>query len=122
MVLYSATTDKQTPPPDAGKFIKLAIIAVIGIIIFTLAGNQAVILSMNFTEFGDQFSKPLYYTLVSTIILSAIALVRVNIVGRSSIFWYAINTGIGVLGSGGKQPLSNNISSFRNYKLSPHSL
>lgn len=119
MVLYSATTDKQTPPPDAGKFIKLAIIAVIGIIIFTLAGNQAVILSMNFTEFGDQFSKPLYYTLVSTIILSAIALVRVNIVGRSSIFWYAINTGIGVLGSGGKQPLSNNISSFRNYKLSP---
>jgi hypothetical protein len=116
--LYSASTDKQTPPPDAGKFIRLGIVAIIGIIIFATVGNQAVILSMNFTEFGDQFSKPLYYTLVSTIILSAIALIRVNVVGRSSIFWYVISTGIGFLGSGGQQPISTNIQSFRNYKLS----
>ncbi|MDH5658249.1 MAG: UPF0182 family protein [Nitrosopumilus sp.] len=116
--MYSASTDKQTPPPDAGKFIRLGIVAIIGIIIFAAVGNQAVILSMNFTEFGDQFSKPLYYTLVSTIILSAIALIRINIVSRSSIFWYVISTGIGFLGSGGPQPISNNIQSFRNYKLS----
>ncbi|EIJ66627.1 hypothetical protein BD31_I2141, partial [Candidatus Nitrosopumilus salaria BD31] len=106
--MYSASTDKQTPPPDAGKFIRIGIAAIIGIIIFAAVGNQAVILSMNFTEFGDQFSKPLYYTLVSTIILSAIALVRVNITGRSSIFWYVISTGIGFLGSGGQQPISTN--------------
>ena len=116
--MYSASTDKQAPPPDAGKYIRLGIVAIIGIVIFTMVGNQAVILSMNFTEFGDQFTKPLYYTLVSTIILSAIALIRVNIVGRSSIFWYAISTGIGFLGSGGQQPISNTLKSFRNYKLS----
>jgi hypothetical protein len=117
MILYSASTDKQTPPPDAGKFIKLGIIAIIGIIIFAMVGNQAVILSMNFTEFGDQFTKPLFYTLVSTIILSIIALVRVNISGRSSIFWYSITTAIGFIGQGG-QPVSNSIPSFRDYKLS----
>ena len=94
------------------------IIAVIGIVIFVMVGNQAVILSMNFTEFGDQFSKPLYYTLVSTVILSAIALVRVNILGRSSIFWYAISSSIGFLGSGGQQPASSTLTSFRDYKLS----
>ncbi|NQV39454.1 MAG: UPF0182 family protein [Nitrosopumilus sp.] len=116
--MYSASTDKQTPPPDAGKYIRLGIVAIIGIAIFAMVGNQAVILSMNFTEFGDQFTKPLYYTLVSTIILSAIALIRVNIVGRSSIFWYAISTGIGFLGSGGQQPISNALTSFRDYKLS----
>ncbi|MGY5149017.1 MAG: UPF0182 family protein [Candidatus Nitrosopumilus sp. bin_68KS] len=116
--MYSASTDKQAPPPDAGKFIRLGIVAIIGIVIFAMVGNQAVILSMNFTEFGDQFTKPLYYTLVSTIILSAIALVRVNISGRSSIFWYIIRTAIGFLGSGGQQPISNNISSFKEYKLS----
>ena len=115
--MYSASTDKQTPPPDAGKFIRLGIVAIIGIIIFAAVGNQAVIISMNFTEFGDQFSKPLYYTLVSTIILSAIALIRINIVGRSSIFWYVISSAIGFLGSGGQQPISTNIQSFRNYKL-----
>ena len=116
--MYSASTDKQTPPPDAGKYIRLGIVAIIGIVIFTMVGNQAVILSMNFTEFGDQFTKPLYYSLVSTIILSGIALIRVNIVGRSSIFWYAISTGIGFLGSGGQQPISNTLKSFRDYKLS----
>ncbi|KER06469.1 hypothetical protein AAA799E16_00850, partial [Marine Group I thaumarchaeote SCGC AAA799-E16] len=116
--MYSASTDKQTPPPDAGKYIRLGIIAIIGVAIFAIVGNQAVILSMNFTEFGDQFTKPLYYTLVSTIILSAIALVRVNISGRSSIFWYAINTAIGFLGKSGQQPISNVVPSFRDYKLS----
>ncbi len=116
--MYSASTDKQTPPPDAGKYIRLGIIAIIGIVIFAIVGNQAVVLSMNFTEFGDQFSKPLYYTLVSTLILSAIALVRVNIGGRSSIFWYAINTAIGFLGKSGQQPISNVVPSFRDYKLS----
>ena len=89
MILYSASTDKQAPPPDAGKYIRLGIVAIIGIVIFAIVGNQAVILSMNFTEFGDQFTKPLFYTLVSTIILSAIALIRVNIGARSSIFWTA---------------------------------
>ncbi|WP_420546450.1 UPF0182 family protein [Nitrosopumilus sp.] len=117
--MYSASTDKQAPPPDAGKYIRLGIVAIIGIVIFTLVGNQAVILSMNFNEFGDQFSKPLYYTLISTLILSAISLVRVNIAGRSSIFWYGISTAIGFLGRSGQQPISSNIQSFRDYKLTP---
>ena len=115
--MYSVSTDKQAPPPDAGKFIRLGIVAVIGVVIFAIVGKQGVILSMNFIEFGEQFTKPLYYTLVSTIILSAIALVRVNIAGRSSIFWYAINTAIGFLGRGVQQSISNNIPSFRDYKL-----
>ena len=73
---------------------------------------------MNFTEFGEQFTKPLFYTLVSTIILSTIALVRVNIVSRSSIFWYAISTALGFLAKGGQQPLASDIQSFRDYKIS----
>lgn len=117
--MYSASTDKQVPPPDAGKFVRLIIIAIIAIVIIAVAGNQAVILSMNFTEFGDQFAKPLYYSLISTIILSAIALVRVNIIGRSSIFWYGLHTAIGFIGKNTQQPLSNNISRFKDYKLSP---
>ncbi len=115
--MYSASTDNQTPPPDAGKYIRIGIIAIIGIAIFAMVGNQAVILSMNFTEFGDQFTKPLFYTLVSAIVLSIIALVRVNISARSSIFWYMVSTGIGLIGQG-RQPVSDNIPSFRDYKIS----
>ncbi|MEK0366113.1 MAG: hypothetical protein QQN42_07230, partial [Nitrosopumilus sp.] len=115
--MYSASTEKPTPPPDTGKFIRLGIVAIIAVVIFVLVGNQIVVLSMNFTEFGDQFTKPLFYTLVSTIVLSAIALVRVNFIGRSSIFWYAISTAIGFLGKGGQQPVASDIPSFRDYKI-----
>ncbi len=79
----------------------MGVVIAIAIIIFAVVGHQVVILSMNFTEFGEQFRKPLFYTLVSTAILSAIALVRVNIVGRSSIFWYFINAVIGFIAKGG---------------------
>ena len=74
---------------------------------------------MNFTEFDEQFTKPLYYSLVSTVILASIALIRVNIAARSSIFWYAINTAIGFLGRGPQANISSSIPSFREYKLSP---
>jgi len=118
LILYSASTDKQTPPPDTGKLVRLAIVAIIGIVILAIVGNQGVILSMNFTEFGDQFTKPLFYTLVSTIILSTIALVRVNVVKRSSIFWYGISTALGFIARGGQQPISSDVKSFRDYKIS----
>ena len=116
--MYSASTDKQAPPPDAGKYIRLGIVAIIGIVIFVIAGNQTVVLSMNFTEFGDQFTKPLYYTLISTIILSAIALVRVNVSARSSVFWYAISAAIGFMSRGTQQNISTSIPGFGDYKLS----
>ena len=118
LILYSASTDKQTPPPDTGKYLRLGIVAVIAIVIFAVSANQAVNLSMNFTEFGEQFTKPLYYTLMSSVILAAIALVRVNIVHRSSIFWYGINTVIGFIGRGGQQGASSNIPDLSDYKLS----
>ena len=117
--MYSAATDKQAPPPDAGKYVRIGIIAIIVIATIAIIGNQAVILSMNFSEFGDKFTKPLYYSLVSSIILATIALVRVNIAARSSIFWYSIKTAIGFIGTGPQQSISNNISNFKDYKLSP---
>jgi len=115
--LYSAETDKQAPPPDAGRYIRLGIVAVIGIVIFAIVGNQAVTLSMNFSEFEEQFSKPLYYSMISALILASIALIRVNIAKRSSIFWYAVQTAIGFLNKSPKEQLSSNIPQFQDYKL-----
>lgn len=116
--MYSAASEKKTPPIDSGKYIRLGVVVLIVIAIAAMVGNQTVTLSMNFTEFGDQFTKPLYFSLISSVILSAIALVRVNIVSRSSIFWYAIKTAIGVIAQGPQQSIANNIPSFRNFKLS----
>lgn len=122
--MYSATTDRQTPPPNAGKYIKLIVIAVIAIATLVVVGNEGVILYMNFSEFNEQFTRPLYYTLVSSVILSSIALVRVNILGRSSIFWYALKTGVALVARGprpapNQEPISDSLESYSDYKLSP---
>jgi len=109
LILYSDSTEK-TPPPDAGKYVRLGIVVAIGLVILAIVGNQGVILSMNFSEFGEQFTKPLYYSVISAVILSAIVLVRVNIVARSSIFWYGINTGISFLGQSSRDPIDPSLT------------
>jgi len=118
LILYNSSTEASSSPPDAGKYIRLGIIAIIGIIILVIVGNQGVILSMNMTEFGYQFTKPLYYSIVSALVLSAVALVNVNIKNRSSIAWYSIHVMITFLNRTTHDPVSKNVTSFRDYKLS----
>ena len=85
-------------------------------IAFLVVGKPAVALYMNIGEFDDQFTRPLFYSLVSAVILGIIALVRVNIVSRSSIFWYAISTLITFASSAQNQNIQN-IQAYRKYKL-----
>ena len=116
--MYSASTEKA-PPPDAGKYVRWGIVGIIGIVILAIVGNERVMLSMNISEFDERFTKPLFYSIVSAIILASIALVRVNIAARSSIFWYGLSTAISFLNKGTRESFSNNITSYKDYKLSP---
>ncbi|CAI9831727.1 MAG: UPF0182 family protein [Nitrosopumilus sp.] len=114
--MYSAATERKAPPPDAGKYVRIAVVVAMGAAILVLAGQQAVVLSMNFTEFGDQFSKPVFYTLVSTLILASITLVRVNFAARSSIFWYLLGTAIGFIGPG-PQSAADLVKKYSEFKM-----
>ncbi len=120
--MYSAKNEGgNQPPPDAGKFVRIGIAALIGIIAFLLVGNQAVVLFMNVEEFAEIFTTPLYFALVSAVILSGIALIRVNIIKRHSIFWYSLSTVIGFMNRNPNGAASETITSFHDYKLSgPH--
>ena len=116
--MYSKPKQESASPPDAGKYIRIGIVVAIGLIIFAIVGNQGIIISMNVNEFGEKFTKPLFYGVVSAVVLSAVALIRVNILKRSSIFWYGLNTAITFLNRGTNDPVTRNITSFRDYKLS----
>jgi len=117
--LYSAKNEGGSQqPPDAGKFIKLGIIAIIVVVIFALAGNQAVVLSMNITEFADVFTKPLLFALIGGVVLASIALLRVNIVNRSSIFWFAITSAINMMNRGPQDQIQQTIPNFSEFRLS----
>ncbi len=116
--MYNKPKEEAAPPPVAGKYIRIGVVVAIGLVIFAIVGSQGVTLSMNFTEFEDKFTKPLYFSVISALILSAIALVRVNIVRRASIFWFLLNTGITFFNKGSNQPISESVTRFSDYKLS----
>ena len=116
--MYSAEKANTGPPPDTGKVVRIAVGAIIGIIIFALAGNQAVELSMNVTEFDRIFTQPLYYSVLSGVALAAIALVRVNIVQRSSILWFFIKTAINLLNRGPNEQPDQMVPNFQESKIS----
>ncbi len=118
MILYSSSTEDSTSSPDAGKYVRIGLSALIGIVIFVIVGNQAVTLFMNINEFGDLFTKPLSYSILSAVILVSIVLIRVNIKNRSSIAWYGIHTAITLLKKGNSSSITTNIPSFQDYKLS----
>ena len=73
---------------------------------------------MNVEEFADLFTTPLYFSLISGLILASIALVRVNVVRRASIGWYVLQTFLGFMSRQGAGDTSNNIQPFRDFKIS----
>ena len=120
--MYSAKNEGGSqPPPDAGKFVRIGIGALIAIIAVAVVGNQAVVLFMNVEEFAEIFTTPLYFALVSSVLLSGIALIRVNIVKRHSILWYTLSTMLGFFNRNPTSSIAETIPNFHDYKLSvPH--
>ena len=120
--MYSAKNEGGSqPPPDAGKFVRIGIVALVAIVAFALVGNQAVVLFMNVEEFAEIFTTPLYFALVSSVLLAGIALIRVNIVKRHSILWYTLSTMIGFFNRNPTSSPAETITKFHDYKLSvPH--
>ena len=117
--MYSAEKqDGDAPPPDAGKIIRFGIVAIVGVVIFALAGNSAVIFSMNVTEFADTFTKPLVFSLIAGLVLAGIALIRVNVVKRSSLTWFFIKVAINLLNRTPNVETNQIIPNFRDFKLS----
>jgi uncharacterized protein len=87
---YSSGEDKA-PRAKIGRIIKWSILAVMSIVIFTIAGNQAVNLVLNASEFGYVYSKTLFYSITSGLALAAIGFVRINALSRHSMVWYTIS-------------------------------
>ena len=72
------------------RIARLILFATISVVIISVAANQSVNLFMNIVEFGDVFTKSLYYSTISGIILASIVFVRINFHNRSSMTWYCI--------------------------------
>lgn len=118
MILYNASTEDSPSSPSASKYLRLGIVIAISIAIFVIVGSKGVELSMNIAEFDDKFTKPLLYSIISSLFLSIFAFVRINIVSKKSIFWYLVYNIINILNGTNKDSAIKSISNFKNYKLS----
>ena len=116
--MYSSSKGDNGPPPDAGKYIRVGIIAIIIIATFVVVGHQGIIMLMNVEEFADLFTTPLYFSLISGLVLAVIALVRVNVVRRASIGWYVLQTFLGFMSRQGTNASAQTIPLFGDFKIS----
>ena len=107
--------DSGTPGFKIWRIIRIAVFVIIGLIIFWVASSQSVNLFMNVVEFGNIFTKPLYYSIVSGLILCSIAAVRVNYRHRNSITWYGIHLLVNFLKRGDDDSSSSSSSSSSSY-------
>ncbi len=104
------------PKQDIGRYIRIGLFALIGIVIFGVVSNQSVNILLNVDEFSDLFNKPIYYAVLSGLILASIALIRVDIRKRESLVWWIFAMGISFLKRGGFEQ-TQTPAKYRDFKL-----
>ncbi len=74
------------PPP---RYLRYVILVMVLIFVIWAAGDALVTFWLNMKEFGELFIRPIYFWLYSGLILSILALVRIDIKNRRSlVFWF----------------------------------
>lgn len=118
--MWDTYNEDRAPRADIGKIVRIAVIAAFAAIIFAIVSNQSVKLLMNITDFGEVFTKPLYYSTLSGLMLAAIAVGRVNFRSRHSMTWYGIRLIITFLNRGryDSHPRASQYSEFKMGKTS----
>ncbi|MGI0039226.1 MAG: UPF0182 family protein, partial [Nitrososphaera sp.] len=118
--MWDSYSEDGAPRSDIGRIVKIAILAAMGVVIFVVAGNQSVNLLLNASEFGGVYTKTLYYSATSGLILAAVSLVRVNFISRHSIVWYGISVVTGFLRRGDFEARARP-ARYSEFKMSPTS-
>jgi len=113
--LWDASEDR--PKQDIGRYIRIGLFALIGVVIFGIMSNQSVTILLNVNEFSDLFTKPIYYAILSGLILASIALIRVDIRKRESMVWWIFAIGISFLKREAFER-SEVATKYRDFKLS----
>lgn len=113
--MWDSTEDK--PKQDVGRYIRLGLFALIGVVIFGIVSNQSVNILMNVNEFSELFTKPIYYAVFSGLVLSAIALIRVDVRKRESMIWWVFAMGLSFIKREAFESTQTPVK-YRDFKLS----
>jgi uncharacterized membrane protein len=96
------------------------LIIVVIVILAVFLNREIVVFWLNLSEFGDLFIKPIYFGLLSGLVLATVALFRVDFKNRRSITWWFIRLVNKLIRSAGRaENASMEWFDFDNFKLSP---
>ncbi|MDQ3873018.1 MAG: hypothetical protein M3258_05340, partial [Thermoproteota archaeon] len=115
--MWDTYNEDRAPRAYIGSIVRIAIIASFAAIILAIASNQSAKLFMNLTEFGTVFTKSLYYSIVSGLLLAAVSVIRINFRARQSMTWYGINL-ILMLVTRGRRGSESRSSRYSDFKMS----
>ncbi|MEM4374972.1 MAG: UPF0182 family protein, partial [Nitrososphaerota archaeon] len=93
--------------------VKIVIAFIIVVLIFSLVGGQTLNIWLNIQEFGELYIRPFYFSLVGGLLLSFIALFRLDLISRKSLTIWLIRTLLVVFRGGGFYPRQFDFNRFR---------
>ena len=95
------------------------LVAGIAVLISWFIGGQAIWFWLNIEEFGELFIRPVYFQLLGGLILAGIALARVDVISRRSLFWWFLNQGLRSARQRTSEETPVGFVDFGSLKLSP---
>jgi len=78
---------------------QLLLILVVITVLIVFLGREIIVFWLNLSEFGELFFRPLYFGLLSGLVLASLALFRVDFKNRRSITWWFISLAIKLIRS-----------------------
>lgn len=102
------------------RMLRVVIVIVVALFVIWSAASQSLWVWLNVLEFGELFVRPFVFEFYGGLILAIIALFRVDIKNRRSIFWWAVNATIRMMS---ERNYANGITptylDFRRFKMNP---
>jgi len=107
---------EATPPR---RRLRLILIGIVVLFAAFMTVGQTLWFYFNIMEFGELYIRPIYFGILSGLVLSAIAFFRVDFRNRRSLFWWAIRLGLRLIREvGAIQAIPPHYLDFKVFKLS----
>ncbi len=93
--------------------VRIVVALIILVLMFSLVGGQILNVWLNIQEFGELYIRPFYYSLLGGLILSLIALFRLDFISRKSLTIWIIRTFLVFFRGGGFYPRQFDFNRFK---------
>jgi uncharacterized protein len=93
--------------------VRIVVALIILVLLFSLVGGQTLNVWLNIQEFGELYIRPFYFSLMGGLVLSFIALFRLDFLSRKSLTIWIVRTLLVVFRGGGFYPRQFDFNRFK---------